>query len=294
MSRKVVLLLDGDQVLRRHHHGQGNTRTFEGHDMGGLYGTIQDIRYGVRQWKADAACCIFDADKPTFRHDAYAAYKATREKTPEDIVYQKKLAMEIIPALGYAAYIHPGAEADDVITSMTREFLDRGWRVVVYSRDKDLYVLADHPDVTLWNMYTRSIQSKEWIIEKIGVEPRQITDYLALVGDATDNVPGVPGIGPKTAASFLSTFGTLENIIANLSLLQDRYKASLHHARQSVIGFRNLMTLDDQLPGLPTQNECKIKIPDTNKAYEMLMDWGWHDMIERYRLVPRHEQTIPG
>src|SRR5262245_57585267 len=172
------------------------------------------LRRLVTDYKADFLGCVFDAKGRTFRDEVYPAYKATRAPMPDDLAVQIEPLMEAIRALGWPLLVIDGVEADDVIGTLARQAAAEGIRTIVSTGDKDLAQLVD-PQVTLINTMSNETLDVAGVTAKFGVAPEKIVDYLALVGDSIDNVPGVDKVGPKTAAKWIAQYGSLEGVLAH-------------------------------------------------------------------------------
>jgi DNA polymerase-1 len=221
-SVPTLLLVDGSSYLYRAFHALPDLRTRAGEPTGAIRGVVSMLRRlrADRKWAGDVryAAVVFDAPGRTFRDDLYAEYKANRAATPDDLRAQIPPIHDMVRAMGWPLLHVAGIEADDVIGTLTERAWRQGLRTVVATGDKDLAQLVnDH--VTLVDTMTRQGEAPQpmdraGVIAKFGVPPERIVDYLTLVGDAVDNVPGVPKVGPKTAVKWLSEHGTLDGVIA--------------------------------------------------------------------------------
>jgi DNA polymerase I len=210
----TLLLVDGSSYLYRAFHALPDLRNQAGEPTGALYGMITMLRRLHSDFKADYRACVFDASGPTFRDSLFSEYKAHRPPMPEDLAKQVAPIHAVVRALGWPLLMEQGVEADDVIGTLAREAEAAGWSVVVSTGDKDLAQLVT-PHVTLVNTMSNERLDVAGVQTKFGVPPHLITDYLALVGDTTDNIPGVQKVGPKTAAKWLQTYGNLDGVIAH-------------------------------------------------------------------------------
>ncbi|MGH8697483.1 MAG: 5'-3' exonuclease, partial [Burkholderiales bacterium] len=213
MSRLLVLV-DGSSYLYRAFHALPDLRNAAGEPTGAIYGVLNMLRRLVGDYKADFLGCVFDAKGKTFRDQVYPEYKATRAPMPDDLAAQIEPLLEAIGAMGWPLLVVDGVEADDVIGALAREAASQGIRTVVSTGDKDLAQLVD-PHVTLINTMSNETLDVASVTAKFGVAPDRIVDYLALVGDAVDNIPGVEKVGPKTAAKWLAQYGSLEGVLAH-------------------------------------------------------------------------------
>jgi DNA polymerase-1 len=207
-------LVDGSSYLYRAFHALPELRSPQGEPTGAIYGVLNMLRRLGADYKAQARACVFDAKGKTFREEAYPEYKANRPPMPDDLASQIEPLVEAVAALGWPVLSVAGVEADDVIATLAEAARARGWRCVISTGDKDLAQLVD-ASVTLVNTMTNETLDVEGVKQKFGVAPDRIVDYLALVGDAVDNVPGVAKVGPKTAAKWLAQYGSLEGVMAH-------------------------------------------------------------------------------
>jgi len=209
---KTLLLLDGSSYLYRAYHALPDLRTAAGEPTGALRGFISMLRTLRQQVPADYLACVFDAKGKTFRDDLYPEYKANRAAMPEDLVRQIEPIHAATRALGWPVIEIEGIEADDVIGTLARYAAQHGLRTVISTGDKDLAQLVDE-HTTLVNTMSGETLDAAGVEGKFGVPPTRIVDYLTLVGDSVDNVPGVEKVGPKTAAKWLQTYGSLDAVV---------------------------------------------------------------------------------
>jgi DNA polymerase-1 len=212
--QKTLLLVDGSSYLYRAFHALPDMRNAEGAPTGALYGIINMLRRLRNDYPASYIACIFDAKGKTFRDDLYAEYKATRKSMPEDLALQIEPIHAVVRALGWPILMVDGIEADDVIGTLGVRAAEVGLKTIVSTGDKDMAQLVnDH--VTLVNTMSNETMDRAGVIGKFGVPPERIVDYLSLIGDTVDNVPGVEKCGPKTAVKWLTQYDSLDGVIAN-------------------------------------------------------------------------------
>ncbi|MBI2315623.1 MAG: DNA polymerase I, partial [Betaproteobacteria bacterium] len=211
---RTLLLVDGSSYLYRAFHALPDLRNAAGEPTGALFGVLNMLRRLQADYKADYLACVFDAKGKTFRDDLYPQYKAQRPPMPDDLAAQIRPLLETIAALGWPLLQIEGVEADDVIGTLARQAERRGIRTVISTGDKDLAQLVT-PAVTLVNTMSNERLDEAGVEQKFGVRPERILDYLTLVGDAVDNVPGVQKVGPKTALKWLQQYGSLDGVIAH-------------------------------------------------------------------------------
>jgi DNA polymerase I len=212
--KNTLLLVDGSSYLYRAFHAMPDLRNAQGNPTGAIYGMINMLRRLRTDYAAAYMACVFDAKGKTFRDDLYAEYKANRASMPEDLVKQIEPIHEAVKAMGWPILMIEGVEADDVIGTLAVEASKRGMQTIISTGDKDLAQLVDE-NVMLINTMSNEKFDREAVIAKFGVPPDRIVDYLTLVGDAVDNVPGVDKVGPKTAVKWITQYGSLDGIIEN-------------------------------------------------------------------------------
>lgn len=211
---KTLLLVDGSSYLYRAFHAMPDLRNAEGAPTGAIYGMINMLRRLRQDYAAAYIACVFDAKGKTFRDDLYPEYKANRASMPEDLVRQIEPIHEVVRAMGWPILMVEGIEADDVIGTLAVQAASQGLDTVVSTGDKDLAQLVNER-VTLVNTMSNEKLDRDGVIAKFGVPPERIVDYLTLVGDTVDNVPGVEKVGPKTAVKWLTQYGTLDDVTAH-------------------------------------------------------------------------------
>ena len=228
-----LFLIDGHSQLYQAYYTTQGLQSPSGKPTGASYGFTNMLQRLVREESPDYLAVVFDAKGPTFRHEAYGDYKATRKPMPEDLGGQLEDVFSILDAMGVARFAIEGYEADDVLATIARRSASDRKDIEVYlvSSDKDLkQVLTDR--IRIYNSRTHKVLDAAGLVTEEGLTPAQIPDYLALVGDTSDNVPGVSGIGEKTALRLLSEFGSIEGILANLSrVYATRVRQALENGR---------------------------------------------------------------
>ncbi|MBU7441093.1 DNA polymerase I [Paraburkholderia fungorum] len=245
LEGKTLLLVDGSSYLYRAYHAMPDLRGPEGGPTGALYGMINMLRRMRKEVTAEYSACVFDAKGKTFRDDWYADYKANRPSMPEDLARQIEPIHVAVRALGWPLLMIEGVEADDVIGTLSTEAEKRGMNVIVSTGDKDLaQLVSDH--VTLINTMTNEKLDREGVIAKFGVPPERIIDYLALIGDTVDNVPGVEKCGPKTAIKWLTQYETLDGIVAHADEIKGAVGDNLRRALDFLPMAKKLVTVERQ------------------------------------------------
>ncbi len=269
------MLVDGSSYLYRAFHAmsQSDLRNSRGEPTGAIYGVLNMLRRLHKDYAADYSACVFDAKGKTFRDDVYPEYKANRPPMPDDLVQQIEPLHEAIRAMGWPLLMINGVEADDVIGTLAREATSRGMRTVISTGDKDIAQLVN-ADVTLVNTMSNEMLDIAGVEQKFGVVPERIVDYLALVGDAVDNVPGVPKCGPKTAVKWLTQYQTLDNVMAHAGEISGVVGDNLRKTLDWLPTARELVTIkcDVELPvaieGLAHDKHDEAKLAELYSRFE--------------------------
>ncbi|MBS9877523.1 DNA polymerase I [Vibrio sp. 665] len=210
-----LILIDGSSYLYRAFHAYPGTMSNGEIPTNAVYGVVNMLRSMMRQFASERIAVVFDAKGKTFRDDMYAEYKANRPPMPDDLRCQIEPLHNVIRAMGLPLICVPGVEADDVIGTLAYQASQKGMPVLISTGDKDMAQLVDD-NITLINTMTNVVMDREGVVEKFGIPPELIIDYLALMGDKVDNIPGVPGVGDKTATALLQGIGGLTKLYENL------------------------------------------------------------------------------
>ena len=284
----MLTLIDGNSILFRAYYGVHSRLTrSDGTPTGAVYGFFNMVLPLLASAKPnDAFVCVFDASRTSFRQDIYPAYKANRQETPADLIAQSYLVREGVAAMGVPVLCIPGVEADDVIATLARENCTIHDATRVITSDKDLMQLVSDCVFLYDGMKEKEIRAPQ-VLEKFGVRPDQVIDVQSLMGDSSDNVPGVPGIGPKKAAELINQFGSLDELYNHLDEVKnDRIRDLLRDNRDSAYISKKLVTLktDVDLSGLKIENF----IFNTPKALDFVKG-----KLESNSLVAKIEKLFP-
>ena len=246
---KTLLLVDGSSYLYRAFHVPQlqSFRNSRNEPTGVIYGVLNMLRSLHRDFPADYSACIFDAKGKTFRDEIYPEYKANRPSMPDDLAIQIEPLLETIRAMGWPLLIVDGVEADDVIGTLACQAARQGVRTIVSTGDKDMTQLVN-PHVTLVNTMSNETLDEAGVEKKFGVRPERIVDYLTLVGDTVDNVPGVAKVGPKTAVKWLVQYGTLDKVIENAAEIGGAVGENLRKTLDWLPTARELLTIKCDVP----------------------------------------------
>jgi DNA polymerase I len=269
--KKTLLLVDGSSYLYRAFHAMAPLTSPTGLPTGALYGVLNMLRRLRLDIPHDYACCIFDAKGENFRHQLYPDYKANRPPMPEDLRPQAEVLPELVKLMGWPVLSINGVEADDVIGTLACSAQKTGYQVIISTGDKDMAQLVNS-QVTLVNTMSNEKLDTTGVLEKFGVSPDQIIDYLSLIGDKIDNVPGVDKCGPKTAVKWLQEYGTLQNIINHANDIKGKVGDNLRTA----------------LPKLPLSYQLITIKTDINLQQELP-----HGLEDLKRQTPAWTELIP-
>jgi DNA polymerase I len=267
MSSPTLLLVDGSSYLYRAYHAMPDLRSGDGFPTGAIHGMVAMMQRLREQIPAEHAACVFDAKGDTFRNAWYADYKGHRPPMPEDLARQIAPIHEVVRLLGWPVLEVPGIEADDAIGTLAKVAEASGHRVVISTGDKDLAQLVT-PSVSLINTMSNETLDEAGVLAKFGVPPGRIIDYLSLIGDAVDNVPGVDKVGPKTAVKWLQAYATLDGVMAHAAEIKGVVGENLRKALDWLPQARRLVTvvcdcdLSAQLAGWPSLDGLALKPVD--------------------------------
>jgi DNA polymerase-1 len=239
---KTLLLVDGSSYLYRAFHAMPDLRNAQGEPTGAIYGVINMLRKLAHDYRPEFAACVFDVRGKTFREELYPEYKAHRPSMPEDLALQVLAIHDVVRAMGWPVIGVQGVEADDVIATMAEMAEKRGWHSVISTGDKDLAQLVTE-QTTLINTMSNETLDPAAVYKKFGVRPDQIVDYLMLVGDAVDNVPGVNKVGPKTAVKWLDQYASVDAIVAHAAEIKGAVGEHLRAALPQFALTRDLLTV---------------------------------------------------
>jgi DNA polymerase I len=287
-TAQTLLLIDGSSYLYRAYHAMPDLRAPDGFPTGAIHGFIAMMRRLREQFPAEHAACVFDAKGPTFRDGWYAGYKAHRPPMPEPLAQQIVPIHEVVRLLGWPVFEVPGIEADDAIGTLARVAASSGHRVVISTGDKDLAQLVT-PQVTLINTMSNERLDVAGVKAKFGVSPERIVDYLTLIGDTVDNVPGVDKVGPKTAAKWIEEHGSLDGVIAAAPAMKGAAGENLRQALDWLPQGRRLVTvvtdcdLSSHVPGWPALDALALRPVDRQALLGFYQRFGfksWRKELE--------------
>jgi DNA polymerase-1 len=284
---KPFVLVDGSSYLFRAYHALPPLTNSRGEPTGAVVGVLNMLRKLIAEYEPEYLAVVFDAPGGSFRNRLYPEYKANRPPMPDELRSQIQPLHDIIRAQGVPLLIREGVEADDVIGTLARRAEAAGMETLISTGDKDLAQLVDD-HTTLINTMSDTLTDREGVREKFGVTPEQIIDYLALVGDTSDNIPGVPGCGPKTAAKWLAEYGDLENLVAHAGEIKGKVGDNLRASLEQLPLARELTTIKLDVALEVGPKDLKPESPDLPKLREF---YTW---LESKRLLESLGAEAPG
>ena len=278
MDNKTFVLVDGSYYMFRAYHGMPELANAKGEPTGAIFGVINMLRKLFNEYQPDYLAVVFDAKGKTFRNDLYKEYKAHRPPMPDDLACQIAPIHEIIRALGLPLLIIDDVEADDVIGTLATQASEQGLKTYISSGDKDLAQLVDD-NVRLVNTMNNTVLDKDGVRDKYGVPPCAIIDYLALMGDSVDNVPGIPKVGPKTAVKWLAQYESLEEIVRHADEIKGKVGESLRANLNQLYLSKKLVTLklDVDLEFKP--HELIKMDPDKDALRDAYSNWQFRSWL---------------
>ncbi len=292
-----LLILDGNSVINRAFYGIHDMTTKDGVHTNAVFGFLNILQRMEAEEKPDAVCVAFDLHGPTFRHLQYDGYKATRHGMPEELAQQMPIMKEILNAMNIPIYECQGWEADDVIGTVGKICGQENWDCVIVTGDRDSLQLIDgHVNVKL--VISKAGRTEATLYDEAqfqaeyGFEPQRLIDLKALMGDSSDNIPGIAGVGPKTAKDLLYKFGTLDGVYENLqdASIRPKLREKLENGKDNAYLSYDLATIRCEAPIAFHPEDAMIRDPDHKTLYDLFMRLEFSKLIDRYRL---REAAIP-
>jgi DNA polymerase I len=268
MAARKLILVDGSGYLYRAFHALPPLTTSKGEPTGAVLGVLNMLNKMLKEEAPDRIAVVFDAPGRTFRDDLFDQYKAHRVPMPDDLRSQVQPLLDAVAAMGLPLLRVPGVEADDVIGTLAKQGADAGFKVVISTGDKDMAQLVG-PNVELLNTMSNTRLDRIGVKAKFDVFPEQIVDYLALVGDASDNIPGVTSVGPKTAAKWLNQYHTLDGLIGHAADIGGKVGENLRSELPMLELSRKLATIDATLELDITAEQLSAGVPDVPRLREL-------------------------
>jgi len=276
---KPLLLVDGSSYLYRAYHAMPPLNSPEGNPTGAVFGVVKMVRKLINDYDSDNVAVVFDARGKTFRDDLYSEYKANRPSMPDDLRVQIEPLHNIIKALGIPMLIVPGVEADDVIGTLAVQGDRAGQKVVISTGDKDMAQLVT-AHVSLINTMNNTTMDEEGVAEKFGVNPDQIIDYLALMGDSSDNIPGVQGCGPKTAVKWLQQYGSVDSLMEHADEIKGKIGEKLRVGLDMIPLSRQLATIKTDVELDLAFDDLRLGSSDEDALRELYTKQGFRSWLK--------------
>ncbi len=293
-DRPTYYILDAFSLIFQVFHAIPEMTGPAGQPTQAVFGVFRDVLNMIRERKPDYLAAAFDGPGPVFRSEIDPAYKANRTETPTDLVAQIPVIRRVFEGFRVPVLVGEGVEADDVIATLAKRGLEQGFDVVIVTADKDArQLIGDH--VKLLNLRKNQLMGEPELAADWGVRPDQVVDFLSLTGDSVDNVPGVPGIGPGFASTFLKEFGTLDQLLANIDRVKGAKKQeNLREHGATALRARRLVTLVDDLPLEIDWAQMKVKPPDLAALRQLCSECGFHGFRDEIaKLDPTPEGPSP-
>lgn len=289
-SENLLILVDGSSYLYRAFHALPSLTNSHGQPTGAVYGVVSMIRKLMTDYQPQHIAIVFDAKGKTFRDDLFEEYKAHRPPMPDDLIAQIEPLHEIITAMGLPLLIIDGVEADDVIGTLTHQAMHKNMHTLISTGDKDIAQLVNNK-VTLVNTMTNSTLDPQGVIDKFGIPANLIVDYLSLMGDTVDNIPGVPNVGPKTAVKWLQEYGSLDNIIANANKITGKVGDNLRaHLGQLPLS-RALSTIKIDVPLPMSISELTLCPSDEKKLINLYQQLEFKSLLSELLEKEQHKDV---
>jgi len=280
VTRKRLFLIDGNsQAYQAYYAIRSRLSAPDGLATNAIYGFTSMLQKIMREKKPDYLAVAFDTAAPTFRHERYEEYKATRKPMPDDLIEQMDYIRRIVEAYRIPVFAVDGYEADDVLATLAVAAAERGLEVVIVTRDKDVMQLL-RDGICIWDNTNDRYITRESFVEEKGIEPDQVIDMMALSGDTSDNVPGIPGIGPKTALKLIQAYGTLEGVLSHVDeVAGKKTRENIRAHADDALMSRELVTLDTRVPMDIDFEALKVSEPDRDALSELFRRLDFRTML---------------
>jgi DNA polymerase-1 len=290
MAEKKLYLIDGNSLLYRSYYAIQRLSTSKGFPTNAVFGFISMLKKIIEKEKPGYLGIAFDAKGPTIRHKAFKDYKAHRKPMPEDLVVQIPVVKKIVKAFNIPFFEYENYEADDVLGSLAKQASSQNVLSVIVTNDKDIFQLVDKSTI-VYNPVKEIVLDERKVKEQFGVAPSQVVDVLALWGDATDNIPGVPGIGEKTSKALISQFGTLDKLLKNLgeiekTALQEKIRQNLDQLKLS----RQLVTIEKGLDVKFNLEEFSVSEPNYKELIPIFQELEFSSLLAEYMKKPKSSE----
>lgn len=284
---KNLLLIDVSSLVYRFFHALPPLTTPRGEPIQAIYGLVNVMLKIFREQQPDYAAAALDRPEKTFREEQFKDYKIHRPPAPDELIGQIKKLPEVFEIFNIKTFELPGYEADDLIGTLARHFAEKpDLRITILSGDLDTLQLVQNDKVVAQIIKTGVTETKTYnealVVERFGLTPEKLADYKGLIGDASDNIPGVTGIGPKTAVPLIRQFGTIEGIYENLGLINPAIVKKLADDKEKAVLSKKLATISREVPiPLPKLEELVVAKPDESRLKAFLENYGFTSILKR-------------
>lgn len=279
MKNEPIVLVDGSSYLFRAYHALPPLMNSKGQPTGAVYGVANMLKKLLAEYPSHHVAVVFDTKSKNFRHELYPDYKANRPEMPEELASQIQPLHDLIRAMGVPLIAVEGIEADDVIGTLAKQAVDDQRQVIISTGDKDFAQLVSK-NIALINTMSNSYLDEAGVLEKFGVKPNQIIDYLALMGDTVDNVPGVPGVGPKTAVKWLQKYHTLDNLIAHADEITGKIGDKFRDKIDYLPLAKKLVTIHQDMTLSLTLEDLLTKPKEVDKLRELFTELEFRSWLK--------------
>ena len=280
---KSLVLIDGSSYLYRAFYALPGLTAPSGQPTGAIYGVLMMLHKLIKDERPNLLGIVFDAPGKTFRHELFPEYKANRARTPEDLIIQIEPLLAAIENLGLPLIRVNGVEADDVIGTLAKEAEQRGMNTLIATSDKDFTQLVSDK-ITLLDTMKNRLTDRSGVIEKFGLPPEQIIDFLTLSGDASDNIPGVPTVGPKTAVKWLQQYSSLAGVIEHAEEISGKVGEALRESIPRLNLYQQLATIDCSLELNCTVDDLVIRESKDDELFAQFKNLGLHALIKQFSI----------
>jgi DNA polymerase-1 len=282
---KKIYILDGHSHLYAAYYAIKHLTSPAGEPTNAIYGLVSVVLKILREHQPDHIVAVFDPPGKTYRDNLYSDYKANRPPMPDDLVPQVNRVCDVLETMGVKVVIAPGFEADDVIAYIARHAEKNGMNVVICSKDKDLEQLLNK-NITIYDSTKEKVTDEGSLLADKGLAPQQVVDYLALMGDTADNVPGIPGVGPKTAQKLIADFGSIDEMLKNIEKLPAKVQKFLAEPEniEKLRLSQTLVTLLEDVPVDFTPEKWTPKIPDRQTLAQLFTELGFTRFLQQMGL----------
>ena len=280
---KSLVLIDGSSYLYRAFYALPGLTAPSGQPTGAIYGVLTMLHKLIKDERPNLLGIVFDAPGKTFRHELFPEYKANRARTPEDLIIQIEPLLAAIENLGLPLIRVNGVEADDVIGTLAKEAEQRGMNTLIATSDKDFTQLVSDK-ITLLDTMKNRLTDRSGVIEKFGLPPEQIIDFLTLSGDASDNIPGVPTVGPKTAVKWLQQYSSLAGVIEHAEEISGKVGEALRESIPRLNLYQQLATIDCSLELDCTVDDLVIRESKDDELFAQFKNLGLHALIKQFSI----------